>query len=100
MKPVTAEPAGLQEQIRSGALIAVGDQVSVFTQDHQEHKLRVTGIDAGYVSSGAVRIPIDSITGLRTREFSAGKTVSVAAGAAGLAAVGAFLAALAAVGYI
>ncbi len=100
MRPVTAKPAELQQQIRSGALIAVGDQVSVFTQDHQEYELRITDIDADYLSGGTIRIPIGSITGLKTREFSAGKTASVTAGVTGFAVAGLFFVALSSLAFM
>jgi|GEM_PF-1416522 len=78
MQPAKVHPDVLEQQLRAGRLVAVGDDVEIVTHDDQRHRFRVTGIDNNTIEGKAIAIPIDSIKGLKTREFSAEKTALLA----------------------
>ena len=103
LQPIEASAKTLQERIRQGEIIKVGDSVSIFTEDEKEHRFVVTGIDADEIhGEGAppasydhrrgpvaeqrtlITIPIDSIVGVQTREFSVGKTAVLTGGIVGI----------------
>jgi len=103
LQPIEQSPETLQERIRHGDIIKVGDSVSILTEDEKEHRFVVTGIDADKIhGEGAppasydhrrgsvseqrtlVTIPIDSIVGVQTREFSVGKTAVLSGGIVGI----------------
>lgn len=99
LQPIEASPETLQERIRQGDLLKVGDSVSVFTEDEKEHRFVVTAIDADEIRGRVVNmhtddadeireevvtIPIDSVVAVQTREMSIGKTALLAGGVYGI----------------
>ncbi len=80
MKSAATQPVELQQKIRSGGVVAVGDRVAIVTSDGREYRFVVTDIDNTHIGGKGVQIPIDTIEGLRVREFSAGRTVALATG--------------------
>ena len=96
MKPMEEAPDELQQKIRAGALVAVGDRVAIVTNDGHEHRFVVTGIDDTQISGKEVRIPIDTIAGLSVREFSVGRTVVLTTGVGVTGAVLMYFAAMSA----
>ena len=71
----------------------VSDEVKIFTEDGKKHRLRITSIDENEIIGvrtvwkneneavqEIVTIPIDSIIGLETAEFSKGKTAILVGG--------------------
>jgi hypothetical protein len=97
LQPIKAQPDELQNQIKHGHLVKVDDNVRIFTEDGKEHRLRVTSSDTNEIvgirvtsneekdvwdasfdpskSVGEiVTIPVDSIVGLETEEYSGGRT--------------------------
>ena len=79
MEPVVTGPEDVAQQIRASHL-AKGDDVAIVTADGTKHRFKITAIDATTISGKNVSIPIDSIVGLKSREFSAGNTVVLAGG--------------------
>ena len=94
VKTIDAPPETLQERIRQGDLVKVGDSVRIVTEDEKEHRFLVTGITTNEIDGKIVRatpdgseirqeelvtIPIDSIIAVKTQELSAGKTMRNAA---------------------
>ena len=79
MEPVVTGPEDVAQQIRASHL-AKGDDVAVVTSDGLKHRFKITAIDANTISGKNVSIPIDTIVGLKSREFSAGNTVVLAGG--------------------
>ena len=80
MKPMEGPAVELQRQIRTGELVVVGDRVAIVTTDNHEYRFVVTGIDDICISGKDVEVPIDTIAGIRVREFSLGRTVALTAG--------------------
>ena len=80
LQPVAAEPADLQQQIRTGRLVAVGDDVALRTRNKREYRFRVTALDANTIRGSDVGVPIDSIVGLQTRRVNVGQTAELAGG--------------------
>jgi hypothetical protein len=89
MKPVATETAAIEQHIASGD-VAVGDDVEIVTVDDQRHRFRVTAVDAATISGDGINVPIESIVGLKTREFSYGKSAGLAGGVT-LTMIGLFL---------
>jgi hypothetical protein len=79
MEPVVTGPEDVAQQIRASHL-AKGDDVAIVTADGTKHRFKITAIDATTISGKNVSIPIDTIVGLKSREFSAGNTVVLAGG--------------------
>jgi hypothetical protein len=80
LKPVAAEPADLQRQIRTGGLVAVGDDVVLVTTRKREYRFRVTALDADTIRGGEDVVPIDSIVGLQSRKVDVGQTATLVGG--------------------
>lgn len=78
MEPVVTRPADVAPQIR--AHLAVGDDVAIVTADGVKHRFKITAVDANTISGRNVSIPIDTIVGVKSREFSAGNTAALAGG--------------------
>jgi hypothetical protein len=88
----------LHEQIRAGELLSEGDRVQIMTFDRKRHEIWVTGRDETLVyGEKAIRgekqvrgprkverkkvsVPIDDVAGIKTRDFSAGKTTVLSGG--------------------
>ena len=88
----------LHEKIRAGELLSEGDRVQIITFDKKRHEIWVTGIDETLVyGEKAVRgekevrgprrverkkvsVTIDDIAGIKTRDFSVGKTTVLSGG--------------------
>ena len=83
MQQVELPPEELQAQIRQGTLIQPGDRVRLVTEDEQEYRFEVTSVDRQSIGGDGIRIPIDEVIAVRTRELSTGKTALLAAGTAG-----------------
>jgi hypothetical protein len=83
MQQVELPPEELQAQIRQGTLIQPGDRVRLVTEDEQEYRFEVTSVDRQSIGGDGIRVPIDEVIAVRTREFSTGKTALLAAGTAG-----------------
>ena len=78
-------PDALRSGIRSGALIAAGDDISIVTAGGTEYLLTVSAVDAVMVrgqspNQSAVAIPIDEILALRKREVEPVRTTFAALG--------------------
>ena len=84
MRPIEAQPEKLHQQIRHEDLIHVGDKIGIFTEDEQEHRFIVTGIDSDAIYGADVTIPIDSVVAVQTREVSIGKTALLTGGVVGV----------------
>ena len=80
LKPVAGSPAELRQRIAAGGLLWPGDRVVLTTTDGTRHKVAITGVASGSVQSKHGSIPIDQIVGVQKREFSVGKSVSLALG--------------------
>lgn len=90
LEPVNVPAAELQQQLRSGALLNVGDRVRLVTADETVHKFRVTEIslEQDMVLSRNAGVPINEIVALETREVSVGRTTLLTGGVGlGLAAL-------------
>jgi hypothetical protein len=83
MQQVELPAEELQAQIREGTLIRPGDRVRLVTEDEQEYRFEVTSVDRQWIGGDDIRVPIDEVIAVRTREFSKGKTALLAAGSAG-----------------
>ena len=88
----------LHQQVRAGDLLNKGDRVQVFTLDNKRREIWVIGVDDTFVhGEQAVRaeaqvhgqrqierkevsIAIEDIVGIKTREFSIGKTAVLSVG--------------------
>jgi hypothetical protein len=88
----------LHEKIRAGELLSEGDRVQIITFDKKRHEIWVTAIDetlvygekavrrekqaraARKVERRKVSVPIDDIAGIKTRDFSVGKTTVLSGG--------------------
>ena len=94
---IQAQPDELQDRIRHENLVRVGDKVRIFTEDEKEHQFRVTSIDENEITGvrvkstdenkivdEIVKIPVDSIVALETKEFSIGNTVLLGYGILGV----------------
>ncbi len=76
LEPVNVPADELQQQLRSGTLVNVGDRVRLVTADETVHKFRVTEIslEQDLVLGRKAGVPIDEIVALETREVSVGRT--------------------------
>jgi hypothetical protein len=88
----------LHEQIRAGEILREGDRVQIITFDKKRHEIWVTGIDEALVygekavrgdrevrgqrkvERESVSVAIDDIVGIKTRDFSVGKTTVLSVG--------------------
>lgn len=88
----------LHEGIRVGEILREGDRVEIVTSDKKWHEIWVTDVDGTLVHGERavwsedqvhgerklerekVSIPIDDIVGIKTREFSVGKTAVLSVG--------------------
>jgi hypothetical protein len=107
IQPIEAQPDELQNRIRHENLVKVGDNVRIFTEDGKEHGFRVTSVDENEIIGvrlksnteneiveEIVRIPVESIIALETKEVSIGKTVLLGYGILGVwVAIGMLIAA-------
>jgi hypothetical protein len=82
MNPVKTQDVDLAAQIRSGHVVARGDNVEIVTTDGRQHRFRVTAIDEGSVGGSGIAIPIDTIAQLKVRKFSDEKTAMLIDGIA------------------
>ena len=82
LEPVSVPADELQQQVRSGALVAPGDRVRLVTADETVHKFRVTeiSVERDMVLGRKVGVPIDQIVALETREVSVGRTALLTGG--------------------
>ncbi|MCH9695533.1 MAG: hypothetical protein K0U72_13555 [Gammaproteobacteria bacterium] len=86
MKPLEADPSqSTAEAIRSSQAIRVGDKVQAVTFDGEIHKGKVTAISDKTLSVDGTAIDLDTIEGVRTRRFSAGKTAALVGGVGAVA---------------
>ena len=104
---IEAQPDELQNRIRHENLVKVGDNVRIITEDEKEHQFRVTSVDESEIigvqvisNTGdeiveeIVKIPVESIIALETKEISIGKTVLLGYGILGVwVAIGMLIAA-------
>jgi len=92
-QPIEAQQGDLQDEIRHENILKISDVVKIFTEDGKKHQIRITSIDENEivgvrnvwkneneVVQETVTIPINSIIGLETPEFSKGKTALLVGG--------------------
>lgn len=82
MNPVRSKQVDLTTQIRSGHVVARGDNVEIVTTDGERHRFRVTAIDQTTVNGSEIAIPIDTIVELKVRRFDGDKTAGLIGGIA------------------
>jgi hypothetical protein len=80
MSAIKSKTADLGTQIRSGHVVAHGDNVEIVTTDGQQHRFRVTTIDETTVNGSEISVPIDTIAELKVRKFDEGKTAGLIGG--------------------
>lgn len=88
MRPIEATPAELRHGISCGALLEIGDRVSIITSDDQTHRFAVAGVDAGFIEGKTESVPIDQVVHVEKRQFSRGKTAALVGGILAGAALG------------
>ena len=76
MNPVKSPSVDLGTQIRSGHVVARGDNVEIVTTDGRQHRFRVTAIDEDHSQRIRIAIPIDTIAQLKVRRFERGQNRS------------------------
>lgn len=74
LKPVELPPEDLQGKILAGEIIEKGDTVKVVTREGKQYRFRVTVITDHFIAGEDVKVSIDDIIAVETREFSGGKT--------------------------
>jgi hypothetical protein len=74
MHPVKSKTVDLGTQIRSGHVVARGDDVEIVATDGTQHRFRVTAIDESTVYGSEIAVPIETIAELKVRRFSEEKT--------------------------
>ena len=92
-QPIEAQRGDLQDEIKHENILKVSDEVKIFTEDGKKHRFKITSIDENEIVGvrtvwnneneavqETVTIPIDSIIGLETAEFSRGKTAILVGG--------------------
>ena len=77
LQPVELPPHELQQQIRAGELVAIGDRVLIATDDGQRHRFRITAMDDNTISGRNERLQITTIIALESREYSGGRTAAL-----------------------
>lgn len=82
LTPVEIPPEELQQQLREGTLVSVGDRVRLVTADDAVHKFRVTEIslEQDIVLGRDTGVPINEVVAVQTREVSAGRTALLTGG--------------------
>ena len=80
VKPVEMTPEQVQQKISAGELIAIGDKIKVATTDGEVYDFKVTAVTNQQILGDEIKIPIDEVVAIETREFSAGKTAALAGG--------------------
>ena len=82
LSPVEVPPDDLQERLRAGSLVTVGDRVRLVTTDETVHTFRVSEInlERDMVLGRDVAVPIGDIVALETREVSVGRTALLTGG--------------------
>lgn len=80
MRSAELSPDELQSQIRSGEIIAVGDDVEIVTADGARHQFEIVSIDDALIAGDSGSVAIDDVVALKTRTFSGGKTALLAGG--------------------
>jgi|HubBroStandDraft_5_1064220.scaffolds.fasta_scaffold251972_2 hypothetical protein len=91
LRPVNGTPGELQRRINAGELLKAGDRVRIVTTDQKEHRFTVKTVGAGVVAGPSESIPVGQIDLLEKRQFSRGKTIALAGGIAGGAALALFI---------
>ena len=87
VKPLEMPPEQVQKKISAGEIFGVGDKVKVATSDGEVYDFKVTAVTNQHILGDEVKIPIDEIVAIETREFSAGKTAALAGGTVALWAI-------------
>ena len=80
VKPIEMTPEQVQQKISAGEIVAVGDKVRVATSDGEVYNFKVTALTTQQIMGDEIKIPIDEVVAIGTREFSAGKTTALAGG--------------------
>jgi hypothetical protein len=70
----------LQEKIRNGQLIVVGDHVIIHTLDNKKYEFAVDGIDEQSIKGKGISVQIDNIASLKIKTFSVGKSAGLVGG--------------------
>jgi hypothetical protein len=83
LKPVSGNPASLQQRIASGELLKRGDNVDILTKDGRTHDFSVKSVSASTIDGQNESISIDQVTLIQKRKLNVGETAL----AVGLSAV-------------
>ena len=78
--PVEMTPEQVQQKISEGEVIGVGDTVKVVTSNGDVYNFKVTAVTNQQILGNDIEIPIEEVVAIETKEFSAGKTATLAGG--------------------
>jgi hypothetical protein len=87
LRAVDGTPDELQRRVNTGELLKAGDRVRIVTADQKVHRFTVKTVGAGVVAGPSESIPVGQIDLLEKRQFSRGKTIALAGGIVGGAAL-------------
>ena len=74
LKPVSGNPASLQQRIASGELLKRADNVNILTKDGRTHVFSVKSVSASTIDGQNESISIDQVTLIQKRKLNVGKT--------------------------
>lgn len=78
---VELEPEQLQKKIAGGEIFTPGAYVTIGTEDGEKHSLKVLSVNDEYLIGDKLKIPIDTIVSVETREATVfGTTTGVVLG--------------------
>lgn len=80
LRPVEMSSEQLQEQLRRGELVQVGDRIKLVHSDGRHIELTVSAIDSESIAGKHSRVAISDIVTLETREVSTAKTSTLIGG--------------------